>query len=271
MFNLKPSTHLSGRLVAHIEHCLIKSQALIEQCLINSDSTLEFWTPLVAILWAHPHPAHTMGRRSDHSRDELQELIVNATLLLVSEHGAERVTARKIAEAVGYTPGMLYSVFINLQDIFLHVNQIGLKTLYEKCDHAIKQSPTPDAAIKHMGLAYLTFAAEHTHQFDLMFARIETQPEKTAQILTHQIHALFDLVETQLQLLAPTATDTQLTLAARALWSGVHGVAALRLSNQLYLNEINADREIVDLLVNNFLFSWQQSMVGDISPHITKL
>lgn len=212
-----------------------------------------------------------MGRRSDHSRDELQKLIVNATLSLISEHGAERVTARKIAEAVGYTPGMLYSVFINLQDIFLHVNQIGLKTLYDKCDQAIKDSPTPDAAIKRMGLAYLTFAAEHTHQFDLMFARAESPPEMTAPILKHQIHALFDLVEAQLQMLAPAATDTQLTLAARALWSGVHGVAALRLSNQLYLNETNADREIVDLLVNNFLLSWQQTTVDDTSSHTSKL
>ncbi len=211
-----------------------------------------------------------MGRRSDHSRDELQQLIVNATLSLVSEHGAERVTARKIAEAVGYTPGMLYSVFINLQDIFLHVNQIGLKTLYYKCDHAIEHSLTPDAAIKHMGLAYLTFAAEHTHQFDLMFARAETTPEMTAPILKHQIHALFDLVEKQLQMLAPTATDSQLTLAARALWSGVHGVAALRLSNQLYLDETNADREIVDLLVNNFLLSWQQSTARNTTSHTTK-
>ncbi len=207
-----------------------------------------------------------MGRRSDHSREELQKLIVDATLFLVSEHGAEQVTARKIATAVGYTPGMLYSVFLNLQDIFLHVNQIGLQTLYEKCDHAIKLSPSPDAAIKHMGLAYLTFAAEHTHQFDLMFARAETRPEVTAPNLTHQIHALFDLVETQLQQLVPAATDTQLTVAARALWSGVHGVAALRLSNQLYLDETNADQEIVDLLVNNFLLSWQQTTGGNAVP-----
>lgn len=198
-----------------------------------------------------------MGRRSDHSREELQELIVEATLALVRQHGADRVTARSIAKAVGYTPGMLYSVFINLQDIFLHVNQLGLHTLYANCEKAIEGSDDPCNAIKAMGLAYLQFAAEHTHQFDLMFARTELPSEPATSSLQHQIHTLFELVETQLHLLAPCATDTELALAARALWSGVHGTAALRLSNQLYLNEAGADRDIVNLLVNNFLISWQ--------------
>lgn len=198
-----------------------------------------------------------MGRRSDHSREELQELIVDATLSLVREHGADRVTARRIAQAVGYTPGMLYSVFVNLQDIFLHVNQLGLFTLHKQCTQAIEGNSDPGAAIKAMGRAYLRFAAEHTHQFDLMFTRTELPAAPTATSLKHQIHSLFDLVETQLRILKPGASDKELTLAARALWSGVHGTAALRLSNQLYLDESEADRDIVELLVNNFLISWQ--------------
>ena len=200
-----------------------------------------------------------MGRRSDHSREELQALIVDATLMLVQEHGAERVTARKIAQAVGYTPGMLYSVFINLQDILLHVNQLGLKTLYSTCASAIQSNPAPDAAIRAMGMAYLSFAEEHTHQFDLMFTRSEARHDDAASSLQHQIHALFSLIEKQLRLLAPEATRADVNLAARALWSGVHGVAALRLSDQLYLDESRTDRDVVNLLVNNFLMTWQSA------------
>jgi len=205
-----------------------------------------------------------MGRRSDHSREELQTLIIDATLALVQEQGAERVTARKIAQAVGYTPGMLYSVFINLQDILLQVNQLGLKTLYTTCASAIQSNPEPDAAIRAMGMAYLSFAEEHTHQFDLMFTRSEAQHDDAASSIQHQIHALFSLIEKQLQLLAPSATQADVSLAARALWSGVHGVAALRSSNQLYLEQPRIDSDIVNLLVNHFLMSWQSALT--LSP-----
>ncbi len=72
-----------------------------------------------------------MGRRSEHSREELHQLIVDATLLLVQQKSADNVTARQIAQAVGYTPGMLYSIFTNLQEIYLHVNAAGLESLHK--------------------------------------------------------------------------------------------------------------------------------------------
>ncbi len=200
-----------------------------------------------------------MGRRSDHSREELKDLIIQATLEMVRERGADQVTARQIAQAVGYTPGMLYSIFINLQDIFLHVNQIGLRTLQSLCAEALKKNDSTEAAIKAMGLAYLTFAAQHTHQFDLMFTRHIQHPDSKPPGLSDQIRMLFELVEDQLRILNPSASDLQVKLAARALWSGVHGTAALRLSDQLYVDAPDADREIVDLLVSGFLRQWQHS------------
>ncbi|ASJ74804.1 TetR/AcrR family transcriptional regulator [Granulosicoccus antarcticus] len=197
-----------------------------------------------------------MGRRSDHSREELQTLIVESTLALVKEHGASNVTARQIAKAVGYTPGMLYSIFLNLQDIFQHVNQVGLHTLYKLCEASQKNTEGPEDAIKAMGMAYLQFAAQHTHQFDLMFARSLRDAPASPSSLSNQIQVLFQLVEAQLRTLKPGATEAQLQLGARALWSGVHGTAALRLSNQLYIDTPNADQEIVDILVSSFVNQW---------------
>jgi AcrR family transcriptional regulator len=199
-----------------------------------------------------------MGRRSDHSREKLQELIIKATLDLVKQHGADNVTARQIATAVGYTPGMLYSVFINLRDIFLHVNQIGLRTLYALCVKAQRDSRTPEDAIKAMGIAYLQFAEEHTHQFDLMFTRSIQHVETTPPGLGNQIRTLFELIEGQLRKLNDIATEERVKLGARALWSGVHGTAALRLSDQLYLDSPNADRDIIELLVENFVERWRR-------------
>ena len=211
-----------------------------------------------AVIIARPsYRIFTMGRRSDHSREELQSLIVEATLDLVKEHGAEKVTARQIAQAVGYTPGTLYSVFINLQDIFLHVNELGLSTLFEQCAKAMSAQTEPFAAIRSLGIAYLEFATNNTHQFDLMFARADSPSEEAPAAIRTRIRSMFDLIEEQLQILNPDATTAQIKLGARALWSGVHGTATLRLSDQLYLDRSSSDSDVVDMLVNNFLRSWQ--------------
>ncbi|MEE9320430.1 MAG: TetR/AcrR family transcriptional regulator [Granulosicoccus sp.] len=199
-----------------------------------------------------------MGRRSEHSREELHQLIVDATLMLVQQKGAESVTARQIAQAVGYTPGMLYSIFTNLQDIFLHVNAVGLDSLQAQCVAAQKAAKSPEDSIQSMALAYLAFAEEHTHQFNLMFRPIALAGVNTPEQLSTRIQSLFALVESELRKLDPNASDMDVSVGARALWSGVHGAAALSLTDQLYLETTHADRRIVDMMINHFVDNWQR-------------
>ena len=45
-----------------------------------------------------------MGRRSDHSRDELYGMALDATERLVREKGFAGLTARKVAAEIGYAP-----------------------------------------------------------------------------------------------------------------------------------------------------------------------
>jgi AcrR family transcriptional regulator len=199
-----------------------------------------------------------MGRRSEHSKEELHILIVNATLELVREQGASKVTARQIAQAVGYTPGMLYSVFENLQAIFLHVNVQSLDSLYSHCMRAQKKAKGPEDSIRAMGIAYLAFASSHTHQFQLMFQPMPESNTPQPAELGSRIRALFELVEHDLLALDPDASEPAIKLGARTLWSGVHGAAALSLTDQLYCEEKNADQLIVNMLVSRFVDSWQK-------------
>ena len=198
-----------------------------------------------------------MGRRSEHSRDELRALILDATVALVREHGAQ-VTARQIAGAVGYTPGMLYSVFVNLQDIFLHVNAITLDALYQRCLDAADASDSPSQALHTMARAYLGFADAEVNQFDLLFTRWPDKDTPPPAVLAQRIQSLFALVEQCLGELSPESDAEARHLAARALWSGVHGATALHLNDQLFLDPVHRPEDIVASLVTRFLDSWQR-------------
>ena len=46
-----------------------------------------------------------MARRSDHSREELYDLALSAAREIAEAEGLRGLTARRIAEKIGYTPG----------------------------------------------------------------------------------------------------------------------------------------------------------------------
>ena len=72
-----------------------------------------------------------MGRRSDHSREDLRVLTLEAARRLLCAHGLEGLTARRVAAEIGYTPGTLYNIFENLDDLILHVTAGALDGLGE--------------------------------------------------------------------------------------------------------------------------------------------
>lgn len=64
-----------------------------------------------------------MGRRNEHTREELREISLRAAEQLVTAHGLDGLSARKVASAIGYTVGSLYMVFRNLDDLILQMNE----------------------------------------------------------------------------------------------------------------------------------------------------
>ncbi|RZF63380.1 TetR/AcrR family transcriptional regulator [Sphingomonas populi] len=63
-----------------------------------------------------------MGRRSDHSRAELEELILAEAHALMAEVGFARFSAREVAKRIGYSIGTIYNVFGSLDRLVLAVN-----------------------------------------------------------------------------------------------------------------------------------------------------
>ncbi len=63
-----------------------------------------------------------MGRRSDHSREQLEELILAEGHALMAETGYARFSAREVAKRVGYSIGTIYNVFGSLDALLLAIN-----------------------------------------------------------------------------------------------------------------------------------------------------
>jgi len=63
-----------------------------------------------------------MGRRSDHSRAELHELILAEGHAQMSAVGFAQFSARAVAKAIGYTIGTVYNVFGTHDALVLAIN-----------------------------------------------------------------------------------------------------------------------------------------------------
>ena len=60
-----------------------------------------------------------MARRKDHSHDQLHKMALDATREIAEKEGLSGITARRIAKQIGYSPGTLYNVFENLEDLII--------------------------------------------------------------------------------------------------------------------------------------------------------
>src|SRR5690348_4916797 len=102
-----------------------------------------------------------MGRRSDHSRDELRELIIEEGHRQMAEHGFARFSARQVARVIGYSVGTIYNVFPTLDQLLIAINTRTF-TLWTEFVRRRLEGVTDDR-IGVLVRAYFDFAIEHTN------------------------------------------------------------------------------------------------------------
>ena len=84
-----------------------------------------------------------MARRSDHSREEIKEMALNAAMEVLEQEGPKGLSARKVASAIGYTVGTLYLVFKNQQEMVLQLNARTLDDMDEWLERHSSHCTTP--------------------------------------------------------------------------------------------------------------------------------
>ena len=76
-----------------------------------------------------------MARRSDHTREELRRMALDAARAIIESDGLRALSTRRLAKAIGYTPGTLYQLFEDLDDLIIEVNVETLDALHAALSH----------------------------------------------------------------------------------------------------------------------------------------
>ncbi len=194
-----------------------------------------------------------MGRRNEHTRDELREISLQAAEQLVAAHGLAGLSARKVVACIGYTVGSLYMVFRNLDDLIIQMNERTLDRLYGALASALAHRPPPSTAIRVLAQAYLVFALTQTNGWLALYEHRMPEEQPMPDSFTERVARIFELVQQNLALLCPQRSGQDIALAARALWSGIHGVCMLNLDRKLENIGGHPMQEVADSLLDNYL------------------
>ena len=124
-----------------------------------------------------------MGRRSDHSRAELEALILDAGHALMAEVGFARFSAREVAKRIGYSIGTLYNVFGSYDRLVLAINT---RTFVAWAEHLRAQlAVAGEDRIAALVAGYFAFAEAHPHLWMAIYDHrlppgMEVPPEDAA-------------------------------------------------------------------------------------------
>lgn len=181
-----------------------------------------------------------MGRRSVHSPEELRQLILDASQTIVERNGITGLSAREIARMIGYSPGTLYNIFENLDDVLL---TLQVQLMGRTVEH-LKRVPLGqdgEKNIEALSNAYVDFALVNRRMWNLFLAH-NLPAGKTVPAPFHDYtNNLVEIVKGALAQVAPNLSTEDLDTTARSFLAGLNGITAVAATEKgVYLTPATA-------------------------------
>jgi AcrR family transcriptional regulator len=205
-----------------------------------------------------------MGRRNEHSRDELQSLAIRAARDIVRAEGPAALSTRRLAAATGYSAANLYLLFRNLDELILRLNADTLDGLHARLQEVVAASAGSPRVLPRLAEAYLQFAFDHWPLWSLVFER--PRPVNPPDWYGERIDRTFRFIESQLLAAAPERDADEIRLAAAGLWSGVHGLCGLSLGGRLDEAGLAGACRAAEALVEVFVAGLRHQSVRHLIP-----
>lgn len=173
-----------------------------------------------------------MPRRMPHDHDEMRLRAVAAARVAVAADGLAGLGARRIAAALGCSVGSLYNLFVDLDDLVLHV----AASVVDDMARALFEPALPDdpaEALTELALRYVRFAAAEGRLWAMVFEHEPAHDRPTPRWHLDRIERLLARVHAVAAPALVARAEPDLRADVEVLWAGVHGIAALAQKDKL--------------------------------------
>lgn len=164
-----------------------------------------------------------MGRRSDHTREQLRELIISAGHRQMLEVGFARFSAREVAKRVGYSIGTLYKVFGSYDGLILAINGRTLELWRVYLEARLAACPADADRLMAAINAYFEFSLANRHAWAALYDfRLPEDVDPPADY-SARVSAIMALVEHEIAAALPADRQADAPALTRSLLATVHG------------------------------------------------
>jgi AcrR family transcriptional regulator len=177
---------------------------------------------------------------------------LDAAQEIIEAQGIAGLSAREIARRIGYSPGTIYNMFENLDDVVLHIEARVLDALDQRLN-AVLQEGNAGKQVHQLALAYLAFTHEKPRLWNLLFEHHLPAGSTLPGWYRQKLELLMSRVEQALSSLFPVGREADRQRAARVLWAGVHGITSLSTADKLSVVTTESANRLIEDLVTTYL------------------
>jgi AcrR family transcriptional regulator len=174
-----------------------------------------------------------MSERRQRHRASLRREILDAASQLFVEEGYHRLTMRRLAERIEYSPTTIYLYFKDKNELLQAVCEETFSRLAAKLERLQKTAATPMGSLRDSLRTYIEFGLTHPNQYLVTFMSpspgldegavegpVGSRAFTTLRAAVSACEASGDL--------HPADVDT----TAQALWAAVHGLTSLLITQR---------------------------------------
>jgi len=198
-----------------------------------------------------------MARRSEHSREEIKEMILLAAEGIVQEFGFSALKVRKIAADIGYTVGSIYMVFSGMDDLIMHVKARTWKKLGSYLQTSMAGSDT-QKTVEDMLLAYLDFVTANEGGWRMLFEHQLPVGKVTPEWYLQSQEAVLLLVNQQVKQINSSNSDLKVNQLTRVVMNSIQGLSMQLLVIGLSEKNISSAKQDIVLLAGCFVSECQK-------------
>jgi len=196
-----------------------------------------------------------MARRSEHSQEEIKQMILAAAEDIVQEYGFSALKVRKIAADIGYTVGSIYMVFTGVDDLIMQMKERTWQKLARHIESCLAAAERPNS-IESFALAYLDFVAANEGLWRMLFEHHLPVGKVIPEGYLQAQARVFVLADRQIKQLNSQCSDEQVHQAAKVLVNSMQGVSMQLLMQSLSDENIAVAEQEILLLLTCFMSGW---------------
>jgi len=107
--------------------------------------------------------------RKQRQKTEVRAAILQAAWQMVKKEGWQALAIRKIADAIEYSPPIVYSYFLNKEAVLIELSKQGFTMLINSIQQRLVLVSDPKERMEALLTAFLQFATKENELYQLMY------------------------------------------------------------------------------------------------------